>query len=59
MRKVIRNGQPEETEMKKDMIKGPEAKIQKVDIVEAEQDKDKKNKLKPSVKPKVDKCAFL
>lgn len=52
MRKVIRNGQPEETEMKKDMIKGPEAKIQKVDIVEAEQDKDKKNKLKPSVKPK-------
>lgn len=53
MRKVIRNGQPEETEMKKEMIKVVESKIQKMDVVEAEQDKDKRNKLKPSVKPKV------
>lgn len=53
MRKVIRNGQPEETEMKKDVIKAPESKMQKIDVVEAEQEKDKKNKLKPSVKPKV------
>lgn len=52
MRKVIRNGQPEETEMKKEMIKVVESKIQKMDVVEAEQDKDKRNKLKPSVKPK-------
>ncbi|XP_051155161.1 mucin-4 isoform X2 [Leptopilina boulardi] len=52
MRKVIRNGQPEETEMKKDVIKAPESKMQKIDVVEAEQEKDKKNKLKPSVKPK-------
>nr|XP_033340428.1 serine-rich adhesin for platelets isoform X2 [Megalopta genalis] len=49
VRKVIRNGQPEDAD-KKD-VKGPEAKNQK-EFLDAEGEKKEKPKLKPSIKPK-------
>ncbi|XP_033225777.1 msx2-interacting protein [Belonocnema kinseyi] len=52
VRKIIRNGQPEEAERKGEAVKQPETKIQKIEVVESEQNKEKKNKLIPSVKPK-------
>ncbi|XP_025996673.2 pneumococcal serine-rich repeat protein [Solenopsis invicta] len=55
VRKVIRNGQPEETrETKKDTVKSPEIKINKSESMEIEVDKKEKPKprLKPSIKPK-------
>ena len=53
VRKIIRNGQPEEAEGKKDVLKPAETKVQKVEVVESEENKERKNKLVPSVKPKV------
>lgn len=54
MRKVVRNGQPEETgEIKKDIAKSLEMKTQKNESMEVEIDKKEKPKLKPSIKPKV------
>ncbi|XP_031840575.1 chromodomain-containing protein chromator isoform X3 [Nomia melanderi] len=50
VRKVIRNGQPEDTD-KKD-VKGSEAKNQKGEFFDIEGDKKEKPKLKPSIKPK-------
>ncbi|XP_015438268.1 PREDICTED: flocculation protein FLO11 isoform X2 [Dufourea novaeangliae] len=50
VRKVIRNGQPEEGD-KKD-AKGSEAKNQKSESFNAEGEKKEKPKLKPSIKPK-------
>lgn len=54
VRKIIRNGQPEETsEAKKDTTKLLETKTQKNESMEIEADKKEKPKLKPSIKPKV------
>lgn len=54
VRKVVRNGQPEETgEAKKDTAKSLEAKTQKSESMEIEVDKKEKPRLKPSIKPKV------
>lgn len=55
VRKIIRNGQPDETnETKKDATKLPETKTQKNESVEMEtMDRKEKPKLKPSIKPKV------
>ncbi|XP_029168681.1 flocculation protein FLO11 [Nylanderia fulva] len=53
VRKIIRNGQPEETnETKKDTTKLLETKTQKNESIEIEADKKEKPKLKPSIKPK-------
>lgn len=53
VRKIIRNGQPEETsEAKKDTPKLLETKTQKNESIEMETDKKEKPKLKPSIKPK-------
>lgn len=51
VRKFIRNGQPEENEVKKELVKSGEMKIEKMEV-ESEQENERKNKLKPSVKPK-------
>lgn len=52
VRKVIRNGQPEETgDNKKDIVKT--AETLKQEPMEIETDKKDKPRLKPSVKPKV------
>ncbi|XP_012138111.1 chromodomain-containing protein chromator isoform X2 [Megachile rotundata] len=52
VRKVIRNGQPEETDSKKD-VKTLETKAQKSnESVDTEVEKKEKPKLKPSIKPK-------
>lgn len=54
VRKVVRNGQPEDMgEAKKDTSKSLETKTQKNESMEIEVDKKEKPKLKPSVKPKV------
>lgn len=56
VRKVVRNGQPEETgEAKKDTAKPLETKTNKSESMEIEMDKKEKLKprLKPSIKPKV------
>lgn len=54
VRKIIRNGQPEETsDTKKDTTKLVEIKTQKNESLEMETDKKEKPKLKPSIKPKV------
>lgn len=55
VRKVVRNGQPEETgEIKKDTAKSLETKTQqKNESMEVEMDKKEKPRLKPSIKPKV------
>ncbi|XP_018354549.1 PREDICTED: mucin-5AC isoform X3 [Trachymyrmex septentrionalis] len=53
VRKVVRNGQPEETgEAKKDSAKSLETKTQKSESMEIEVDKKEKPRLKPSIKPK-------
>ncbi|XP_072751402.1 uncharacterized protein Chro [Anoplolepis gracilipes] len=53
VRKIIRNGQPEETsEAKKDATKLLDTKTQKNESIEMETDKKEKPKLKPSIKPK-------
>ncbi|XP_012523319.1 uncharacterized protein LOC105829192 isoform X2 [Monomorium pharaonis] len=55
VRKVVRNGQPEETgEAKKDIAKALETKTNKSELMEIEMDKKEKLKprLKPSIKPK-------
>ncbi|TGZ54251.1 Chromodomain Y-like protein 2 [Temnothorax longispinosus] len=53
VRKVVRNGQPEETgEAKKDIAKSLETKTQKSESMEIEVDKKEKPRLKPSIKPK-------
>lgn len=52
VRKIIRNGQPEETsEAKKDAAKSVETKTQKSEPMEVEVDKKEKFKMKPSIKP--------
>ncbi|XP_018405210.1 PREDICTED: platelet binding protein GspB isoform X2 [Cyphomyrmex costatus] len=54
VRKVVRNGQPEETgEAKKDSAKLLETKTQKNESMEIEVDKKEKPRLKPSIKPKI------
>lgn len=54
VRKVVRNGQPEETgEAKKDSAKSLETKTQKNESMEIEVDKKEKPRLKPSIKPKI------
>ncbi|KYM76405.1 Chromodomain Y-like protein 2 [Atta colombica] len=54
VRKVVRNGQPEETgEAKKDSAKSLETKTQKIESMEIEVDKKEKPRLKPSIKPKI------
>ncbi|KAK2585222.1 hypothetical protein KPH14_009926 [Odynerus spinipes] len=54
VRKVIRNGQPEEaTDTKKDVAKSSEAKSQRnAESMETEVEKKEKPRLKPSIKPK-------
>ncbi|XP_011692344.1 PREDICTED: mucin-5AC isoform X2 [Wasmannia auropunctata] len=53
VRKVVRNGQPDETgEAKKDSVKSLETKTQKNESMEIEVDKKEKPRLKPSIKPK-------
>ncbi|KAL0128185.1 hypothetical protein PUN28_003442 [Cardiocondyla obscurior] len=53
VRKVVRNGQPEEMgEAKKDAIKSAETKVQKSEPMQIEVEKKEKSRLKPSVKPK-------
>lgn len=60
VRKIIRNGQPEETsEAKKDITKLLETKTQKNESIEIETDKKEKPKLKPSIKPKVSLTTFM
>lgn len=60
VRKIIRNGQPEETsEAKKDTTKLLETKTQKNESIEVETDKKEKPKLKPSIKPKVSLTTHL
>lgn len=57
VRKVIRNGQPEEAD-KKDG-KASDAKTQKSnESFDAESEKKEKPKLKPSIKPKVSFVTF-
>ncbi|KAI4502946.1 hypothetical protein M0802_001990 [Mischocyttarus mexicanus] len=51
VRKVIRNGQPEEASDSKKDVKSSEVKLQK-ESMESEVDKKEKARLKPSVKPK-------
>ncbi|EZA62581.1 uncharacterized protein LOC105276812 [Ooceraea biroi] len=52
VRKIIRNGQPEESgEAKKD-AKTPDSKVQKCEPMEVDTDKKEKPRLKPSIKPK-------